>query len=126
MDLSNKKILVVDDEPGVLFILKELYEELLGVQVLTAENGMEAFEIVQNQKVDLISTDFRMPIMDGAGLVKAVRETSGPNCQVGILVVTGFAADLGEQLAKFERVLIMDKPINEERLVANAKLLLRA
>ncbi len=66
-------ILVVDDEFGI----GELLEALLmddGHRVLTAMNGRHALERMAEARPDLIISDLMMPVMDGAALLKAVRE----------------------------------------------------
>ena len=66
-------ILVVDDEFGI----GELLEALLvddGHRVLTAMNGRHALEKVAEAKPDLVISDLMMPVMDGAALLRALRE----------------------------------------------------
>lgn len=68
-------VLLVDDEPNVLEILKESISwNELGVDfVITAKDGRAALSIVENSKVDLIITDIKMPHMDGIELVRTLR-----------------------------------------------------
>jgi CheY-like chemotaxis protein len=68
------RILVVDDDPD----LRELYMELLrdlGYEVVGAANGLAALELAHSLEPELILTDWRMPIMDGIELTKAIRRT---------------------------------------------------
>jgi len=66
-------ILIVEDE----FAIAELLEMVLadaGYEVLTAANGRQALErIAETPLPDLIITDFMMPVLDGAGLIAAIR-----------------------------------------------------
>jgi CheY-like chemotaxis protein len=59
-----KTILVVDDEPIVVEITKRKLEER-GYEVLTAGNGIEAFECLKSKIPDLILLDIQMPTMNG-------------------------------------------------------------
>ncbi len=62
--MAQKKILIVEDEEG----LRLLYEEELkgeGYDVLTASNGREAIQKLEEGKPDLIVLDIVMPVMDG-------------------------------------------------------------
>ncbi len=60
-----KKILVVDDEPGVRMILSLKLEDR-GYEVLTAEDGAEAVRLAGEKMPDLILLDLNMPGMDGS------------------------------------------------------------
>ena len=51
-----KKILIVDDEPNILILMEQILEELEdeGILILTAKNGKEALEIIQQEKPSLV------------------------------------------------------------------------
>jgi CheY-like chemotaxis protein len=69
-----KTVLVVDDEPSVLFALSEsLSDRRRGVRVVTAANGVEAVAVLEAERVDLVLTDLRMPDMDGFELLTFLR-----------------------------------------------------
>lgn len=86
-----KKILIVDDEPAVLFALSEaLADRRRGVKVATAANGNEAVAILESEKVDLVVTDLRMPEMDGFELMAWLRR-SFPHLPV--IVMTAYMAE---------------------------------
>ena len=67
------KILVCDDEALIRNVIKE-YLTLENYEVLEAENGLEAIDIVENQDVDLIVMDIMMPKMDGYQVVKEIKK----------------------------------------------------
>ncbi|MBQ7918352.1 MAG: response regulator [Lachnospiraceae bacterium] len=68
------KILVVDDEKiernGIRFLLKQMDFEL---EILEAENGKKAVELLKTESVDILLTDIKMPFMDGMELIATVR-----------------------------------------------------
>jgi two-component system response regulator HydG len=70
-------ILIVDDEPGVLFALAELLAER-GHRVITASSGTEA--LAKLDEADVVITDLQMPGLDGLGLLGqiAARDTALP------------------------------------------------
>ena len=70
----RKTILLVDDDPNLMLILKEHTEFALKVNVLIAENGYKALEILEEKIPDLIISDVMMPHMDGYSLVQHVRQ----------------------------------------------------
>ena len=84
---AEKKVLVADDSQTMrMFILFHLIKMLPGVQIMEAENGVAAVEKLMRQDVDLILTDMNMPEMDGAGVIRAVRQ--GLKKQTPIIVIT--------------------------------------
>ncbi len=69
----NKKILVVDDEHNIRLLLKEeLTDE--GYDVIMAENGEKALEMIASEKPDLITLDIKMPGEDGLSILRRIRE----------------------------------------------------
>lgn len=63
--LSNKYVLIVDDEERNLFALRS-YLEAMDMNILTAGNGREAISILRETKrVDIVLLDMMMPVMDG-------------------------------------------------------------
>jgi DNA-binding NtrC family response regulator len=68
-----KKILVVEDEESVRFILKQMLE-MGGYSVEAANNGQEALEKLKSGRFDMLVTDINMPIMNGVELFNKTRE----------------------------------------------------
>jgi CheY-like chemotaxis protein len=86
MKPSDFTILVAEDEKASLFLyLEELSEE--GYRVLTAENGLQVLGLLEDQKVDLLMTDVKMPDMHAFEMVPLVR-AQFPN--LPIIVVSAF------------------------------------
>ena len=67
-----RTVLVVDDEFGTVEVLVAALEDT-GYRVLTAANGRRALERLEENRPDLVISDFMMPLMDGAALVSAMR-----------------------------------------------------
>jgi CheY-like chemotaxis protein len=67
-----KTILIVDDEFGMLEVLEFILSDA-GFVVVSALNGQEALTRLQQTKPDLLIVDFMMPILDGGGVIKAIR-----------------------------------------------------
>src|SRR6056297_1047005 len=73
MDDKNFSVLVVDDEAALRSILKEILLEL-NYSVYLAEDGYEALQKIKNQDdIDIVLTDIKMPRMDGLELVKNIK-----------------------------------------------------
>lgn len=71
----KRRILFVDDEPQILDGLRHrLHRQRKQWEMLFAESGKAALEILERETVDVIVTDMRMPKMDGATLLKTVQQ----------------------------------------------------
>lgn len=86
MEPRNKKILLVDDEPDVLKIIKARLESV-GYRVVTAINGQEALESVIKECPDLVVTDVLMPVMDGFTLYKNLKQDP-KTADIPVLILT--------------------------------------
>ena len=68
----SPKILIVDDEPGIVTVVKN-YFEMTGYQVLTAGNGTDAMKQL-TKTPDLVLLDINMPDIDGLTVCRKIRE----------------------------------------------------
>ena len=85
--VTNKyKILVIDDEPEVVELLKH-YLERCGYEVITAKDGSEGFEKACSQKPDLILLDIIMPKIDGLTVLRQLR-VEDSTCKLPIILLT--------------------------------------
>src|SRR3970282_738131 len=116
--LVGKKVLVVDDDVRNIFALTSLLEQH-GVQVVNAENGMEAICLLdQDQENDSVLMDIMMPEMDGYETMRRIRLNSKHRL-LPILALTAKAM-------KGDREKCLDagapeyiaKPVNAEELLA--------
>lgn len=81
------KILCVDDEPNILSSLRRLFRSK-GYKVLTALGGAEGLAVLEAETVDLVISDMRMPVMDGAVFLEHVRSRWPDTIR---LLLTGYA-----------------------------------
>lgn len=86
IERKGYKILIVDDEIEYQKVLKFILRDI-GYNVESCSNGMEALEYLENNIVNLILTDLKMPVMDGVELIKQVKEKYS---SVEIIVMTAF------------------------------------
>lgn len=89
MTLSEAHILLVDDE-AILRMTLGLVLRRHGATVTEAANGAEALNILQREAVDLLLTDWHMPVMDGPALLQAA---TGKGFQVPSVLCTGTLGD---------------------------------
>jgi PAS domain S-box-containing protein len=80
-------ILLVDDEPEVVMMLKEILAKD-GYEVVISSDGMEALELLGDRHFDAILCDIRMPRLDGPSLLQSLQERS-PELARKLLLMTG-------------------------------------
>jgi CheY-like chemotaxis protein len=71
------RVLVVDDSAMDRRLAQSLLQKRAGIEVITADNGRQALELVQAAAPDVVLTDLQMPEMDGLELVEAIRSRHG-------------------------------------------------
>ncbi len=112
--LKKLKLLVVDDEPSVRELLRELLEAE-GHTVELASNAFEALAVFRVKKFDLIFTDIGMPGMSGWELARAIREI---DAEVPLAVITGWGDAVGSEKQKSAGVdRVVTKPFSAERII---------
>jgi DNA-binding response OmpR family regulator len=83
---EGKTILIADDDPGTLELLKAVLEKVK-FQVLTAATGQDALTLAKDKNPNYIISDVLMPEMDGFGLFKALRKDDATS-HIPILILT--------------------------------------
>lgn len=117
-----KKILIVEDEPGILVSLKDEFESQ-GYVVYAAEDGEEGLELARGEKPDLIILDIMLPVLDGYEVCKRLR-MEGDNTPIIMLTVKDKEVDkvLGLELGADDYVT---KPFSFRELTARVKAVFR-
>lgn len=106
---GDKRILVVDDDDQVLFVWSNALASARDITLVTAQDGQEALEILDQDGFDVIITDLRMPRMDGYELTEAIRRQDQ---DITIVWLTGYrdpSRTPMEQRLKVHRCV--DKPL---------------
>ena len=113
MKLTDATVLFVDDEP----LLRESIGAWLARKTgraLCAEHGAEALELLAKNKVDLLLTDVRMPVVDGIALIKKIREAQ-PRPRV--ILVTGYSDFAEKEVNELGVDAVVEKPIDRDALL---------
>ena len=121
MDI-DKRILVVDDEEQMIFVLKKTLAKLKGnYEIATARNGEEALEKIRETPFDLVITDIMMPGMDGIQLTEAIHNMN-PDTRVIWLTAYGSQTLKSEsQRLGVHRYLAKPMDVNEIVLTASGE-----
>lgn len=120
MDIAPFKVLVADDEPHILQILKFTLEKA-GYEVITAEDGTEALELVGAHEPDLLILDIMMPKMTGYEVCRKMREDYRTS-QIPIIMLTA-KGELQEKVKGLEGGAndYLVKPYSNEELLLRVR-----
>lgn len=119
--MEKSRILVVDDEPGIVDIARANLEGY-GYTVISAHDGEEALEKVKTEKPDLVVLDILMPEMDGWDVLERI-ESDAELAGIPVIMLTARASD-EDVLRGLETgaVEYMTKPFYPQDLVAAVKI----
>ena len=121
--MAQKKILVADDEAHITHVVSLKFRKA-GFEVVTAQDGEEAYELAVQELPDLVITDLQMPFMSGVELSAKLRETpSTANIPVIMLTARGLALSQ-DDLAKTNIKSVMSKPFSPKQVLERAQSLL--
>ena len=107
----KKRVLVVDDEPSILHIIK-IALGIAGYDIVTTTNGEAALQLVQTQTFDIMLLDILMLPLTGFDVLKRLREFS----QIPVIAMTA-KNDLGARALKEGANDFVAKPFLPEQLV---------
>ena len=114
--MAEKKILVAVDEIHIVRVLVIKLKNN-GYDVISAENGQEAFELAQKEKPDIIVTDYQMPIMTGLELIEKLRETDETkDIPVIMLTARSFVIEQNQQ-QNLKIAKCLSKPFSPKELL---------
>ena len=110
-----KSILLVDDEPMILRVMRTALEKV-GYRVITATDGLDAWAEIELGQPDILVTDIEMPRMTGKELCLKIQETI-PDRDFPIFVSTSLTAvEHREWSQKIPNLVFLEKPISIRKL----------
>jgi len=119
--MTAKKLLVVDDQQGVRFLIKEIFSEE-GFEVAEAGNYEEAVSVAGSFKPEVVLVDMRLgnnTSYDGGDIVKALKEKD-PNL-VPIVVTAHSEPDKLNKAIRNGAVYCLEKPFDVEKIISVVK-----
>ncbi len=118
--MTDYKVLVVDDEIHIIHVVAIKLRNN-GYDVISADNGAQAFELACEEKPDIVITDFQMPIMTGLELVQKLRQNEATKDIPVILLTARNFAIQKEQQEQLQISGCLSKPFSPKELLANVK-----
>ena len=120
--MNNKKILIVDDEPHIRLLLEQTLEKVedMGVELIFADNGEDALEIIKEKRPELVFLDVMIPKMNGFDVCNTVKnELRLKNVYIVMLTAKGQMID--KEKGKEVCVdLYITKPFDPDEIVEKA------
>ena len=113
-EVMQKTILIAEDYADTRSYMKFLLEDY-GYEVLEAENGEKAVEVVKEKAPNLILMDISMPIMDGLTATKIIRHFDGM-AKLPIIAVTAYGKSYYRQAIEAGCDDLINKPLDPDTL----------
>jgi two-component system alkaline phosphatase synthesis response regulator PhoP len=122
--MADRRALVVDDEFHIVQVVAIKLRNN-GFEVLTADNGADAYTLACEHKPDIVITDYQMPILSGLELIEKIRATPEiASMPVIMLTARDFAID-DQQREKLSISACLSKPFSPRDVLSTVEDVLR-
>jgi DNA-binding NtrC family response regulator len=117
MTKEKTRIIVVDDDVGILRVFKSILQKQ-GYIVETAETGKSAIEKIKKEKFNVYLIDVKLPDMEGTDILLNIPKGPG----IVKIIITGFSNDdVGRRAADYGADDFLVKPVKAEELIATVR-----
>jgi CheY-like chemotaxis protein len=120
-EAPDRTVLLVEDDAATLRFYQAGLRGLQGFRLLAASDGAEALVLLQGQRVDVVVTDLRMPVLDGYSLIAILGEKY-PSLPVIVLTSVAEPGSL-DRAARLGAMRVMAKPVRISALMEEIKTL---
>lgn len=114
-------VLIVDDEEALRDVLNDLVE-MEGFSVISAKDGLEAFDVLtgpRGRQIDAVLSDIKMPRLDGLAMIKKIREQG---IDIPVIFLSGYGdKDKAVEALRWGAFDFQDKPFERVRLLNSLK-----
>jgi len=117
------KVLIAEDSPTMRFFVSFGLKQIKNIQVLEANDGVQALNILMKEKVDLVILDVNMPLMSGMELLAKIREN--PKMKELPVVLATTENNLREKGTAIGATAFLSKPIRINDLHKTVKEILK-
>ncbi len=114
-----EQILVVDDEPNMLRLLRTILMDKTGYEVSTTNNPLEVSKLLQEKSFDVVVTDLKMPLVDGMDLIDIVKKIDE---KLPIIIITAYGTlETAEEAVQKGAYDFITKPFRKETILITIK-----
>ncbi|MCP4747187.1 MAG: sigma-54-dependent Fis family transcriptional regulator [Desulfobacteraceae bacterium] len=111
--MKDYRILFVDDDKDILMMVEQ-YLQMQKYNISTVNSGLKALDMVKDQQIDIIFTDYKMPEFNGLELLAAVKQYKP---EIEVIIVTGYGSmESAVQAMKFGSYDYLQKPFKLDHL----------
>ena len=114
--MTGNKVLIADDEIHIIHVVAIKLRNN-GYEVISANNGAEAYELVHTEHPDIIVTDYQMPLMTGIELIEKLRTDQATKHLPVILLTARSFAISQEQQESLDVSACLSKPFSPKELL---------
>jgi DNA-binding NtrC family response regulator len=110
-----EQILVVDDEPNMLRLLRTILMDKTGYEVATTNNPLEVSKLLQEKPYDVVVTDLKMPLVDGMDLIDIIKKI---DAKLPIIIITAYGTlETAEEAVQKGAYDFITKPFRKETIL---------
>ena len=110
-----ERILVVDDEPNMLRLLKTILMDKTGYEVTTTNNPLEVSKLLQEAHYQLVISDLKMPLVDGMDLIDIIKKLDP---SMPIIIITAYGTiETAEEAVQKGAYDFITKPFRKETIL---------
>ncbi len=110
-----EQILVVDDEPNMLRLLRTILMDKTGYEVMTTNNPLEVSKLLQEKPFDVVVTDLKMPLVDGMDLIDIIKKIDD---KLPIIIITAYGTlETAEEAVQKGAYDFITKPFRKETIL---------
>ncbi|MHB9074912.1 MAG: response regulator [Desulfobaccales bacterium] len=114
-----ERLLVIDDEPNMLRLLKTILMDKTGYTVITTNNPLEVQSLLLQEPFDLVITDLKMPLVDGLDLIDIIKKI---DVHLPIIIITAYGTgEIAEEAVKKGAYDFIVKPFRKEAILIAIK-----
>ena len=115
----SERILVIDDEPNMLKLLKTILMDKTGYTIITTNNPLEVKSLLQEERYDLVVSDLKMPLIDGIDLIDIIKKV---DAHLPIIIITAYGTSgVAQEAVKKGAYDFIVKPFRKETILITIK-----